>query len=171
MKTTRWPLLTPSESGELLRRQDLHSAWGKVLGRIRWELFVTLTFDPKRVFPLNSERAMREARKWCDHASWMYRRPLGWACAPERGKSGHWHAHVLLIGVPAVNGTPSLLQEAQSVWRVRNGFIAVERVTGVSGIAMYTSKEAAVTGEMVVSDNIGEYRSALADTETVKLHL
>jgi hypothetical protein len=40
-------------------------AWIDFLSRVPWELLVTLTFDPKKVFPVNRHLADREAFEWC----------------------------------------------------------------------------------------------------------
>src|SRR4051812_1956118 len=119
LSVTRWPLHHGTEDDwqhGRLRRRALHTAWAKWLGRLPWELFVTLTFDPKRVFPVNQDRASREAQKWCNETSRIYRRPIGWVVAPERGTSGQWHAHALLIGVPKTKGEVAYLPEAQGMW-------------------------------------------------------
>src|SRR5450759_2104829 len=116
---TRWPLHHDTENDwrhGRLRRGAVHRAWAKWLGRLPWELFVTLTFDPKRVFPVSQDRASREAGQWCNETSRIYRLPIGWVIAPERGTSSQWHAHALMVGVPMARGEPSCLPEAAGMW-------------------------------------------------------
>ena len=103
MKTTRWPasVRTRDYSSRVrVRGAALLVAWVDFLSCIPWEFFVTLTFDPKRVFPVDCTRAEREAFRWCGQVGYALRRPVGWLIALERHASGQWHAHVLLVGVP-----------------------------------------------------------------------
>jgi hypothetical protein len=164
VRSNHWPLHheTPDEwrSGRL-RRKAVHRAWAQWLGRLPWELFVTLTFDPKRVFPVNENRACREAAQWCEDTARLYRLHMGWVYAPERGTSGQWHAHALLIGGPRRKGEASCLPEAAGMWRARNGSIDVQRIDGVPGVTLYTTKQAAATGAIVMSDTLRRYRHLL----------
>ena len=128
------------------RKGELVAAWSDFLGRVPWELFATLTFDPKRVYPVDRVMASREAFWWCNALAHMYRVPAVWAYAPERGATGLWHAHALL------QGTPKRIGEACAVWKARNGHIDVRPVSDGRGITMYASKSAAATGEIVWSD-------------------
>jgi hypothetical protein len=89
--TTRWP-----ESGAMALStcrmpatdKALSQAWGLFFGRVPWEAMATLTFDPKRVFPVSSARAWAEATDWCSRLGYIYRRQVDWLCATERGRSG-----------------------------------------------------------------------------------
>jgi len=140
----------------------VHTAWATWLGRVPWELFITLTFDPKRVLPVGQDKASREAVRWCNDTSRMYRKTLGWVVAPERRRSRQWHGHALMIGVPMANGKVSRLPEAAGTWRARNGHIRVDPVDRVSGVTLYTTKHAAAAGAIVLSDTLCRYRDALA---------
>jgi hypothetical protein len=135
------------------------------LSRIKWELFVTLTFDPKKVFPVPKSTARREAFWWCGLTGCLMRRPVGWVYAPERGSSGHWHVHALLVGTSG-----SLVPAAASLWSARNGHIDVRPVSDVKGVALYTTKEAAMTGEVVWSDTLGLYSRPLGSDAVVQLY-
>jgi hypothetical protein len=128
------------------RRGELAAAWSDLLSRMPWELFVTLTFDPKRVFPVDRIQASREAFWWCCETARIYRTPIAWAYAPERGASGLWHVHALLAG------TPPGLTAAAPMWKERNGHIDVRPVWEIRGATLYASKSAAATGEIVWSD-------------------
>jgi hypothetical protein len=173
MLTRRWPLHGRTNDWRQRHRligSALQRAWTDYLGRLEWQFFVTLTFDPKRVFPVSHQLASREAFTWCNDAARIYRRPLGWVYAPERGASGHWHVHVLMIGAPAmIHGKAFALQEAAGMWTARNGNSVVRRVTDTYGVTFYTTKQAADTGELVWSDTLARYRDALLDTPTVNL--
>src|SRR5262249_52989821 len=141
-----------------LRGQELAQAWGQFLGRIPWQSFVSLTFDPKRRFPVDRDLASREACRWCDLVAYATRRPIGWAVAAERGRGGLWHAHALLAGtsVKALDGPVA-------IWNARNGHAHVQRVQSVTGVAMYSAKDVAHGGEVMVSDTLGRFCSQLAD--------
>ncbi len=66
MRTTCWPETAPTRNWSnrvRVRGAVLLVAWVELLGHVRWDLFVTLTFDPKRVFPVGCTRAGKEAFK------------------------------------------------------------------------------------------------------------
>ncbi len=146
----------------------LKLAWVEFLGRIPWDLFVTLTFDPKRVFPVSETRCEKEAVGWCSQLEYAIRRPVASLIAVERGRSGQWHGHVLLAGVPSdISISISPLAE---IWELRNGQINVKPVHAVAGAVLYTTKEAALSGNLVLSDAVGRYRDRLTDRSVVSLH-
>ena len=145
------------------RRAEQQAAWGGFLSRVPWELFITLTFDSKRVYAVDSVKASREAFWWCCQTAHMYRVPAAWAYAPERGSSGRWHAHVLLAG------TPMRISAACGIWETRNGKIDVRPVSDVHGIALYTSKSAGASGDIVWSDTCRRYMSS--NEERIALYL
>jgi hypothetical protein len=167
MKTTRWPESTSSRNWSnrvRVRGAMLRLAWVEFLGRIPWDLFVTLTFDEKRVFPVGRIRAGREAFRWCGHVGWALRRPVAWLIALERGASGQWHAHVLLVGVPHD------ISALATMWELRNGRIDVRPVSNAIGVVLYTTKEAALSGELVLSDTLTLYRDRLTERPRVVMH-
>jgi acyl-homoserine lactone acylase PvdQ len=131
---------------------ELLVAWVTLLSPIAWELFATLTFDPKRVFPVGRERAEKEALRWCELVGYTFRRPSAWVMATERSRQGLWHAHALLVGVP------QNLFPLPEVWQARNGHIDVRSVTNSPGAILYTTEEAALTGTLVLSDTLKLYR-------------
>ena len=131
-----------------LRGGELVRAWGEYLGRIPWQLSATLTFDPKRVFPVSRELASREAFWWLGLVAHLCRRAVAWAYVVERGKSGLWHAHAVLVDA----GRPNR-KTLEGVWRMRNGHAVVKPVHSVTGIALYTTKQA-TDGEVVLSDMV-----------------
>lgn len=169
MLTTRWPESTTHRDDwqhrHRLRRAALQLAWSDFLSRVAWELFVTLTFDPKKVFPVSSQTASREAFWWCGQAGRLLRRPIAWVYAPERGPSGLWHVHALLVGTSG-NALPA----ARALWRARNGRIDVRLVADVQGVTLYTTKQAALTGEIVWADTLQHYARTLQDTPVIGLH-
>jgi hypothetical protein len=142
----------------------LRVAWVDFLGRVPWDLFVTLTFDPKRVFPVPCTRAGREAFEWCGMIACALRHPIGWLIALERGFSGQWHAHVLLVGVAAD------MAAFAELWALRNGHIDVKPVTDGAGIVLYSTKQAALSGEIVLSDTLPLYVNRLPAHERVALY-
>ena len=174
MLTSRWPVGQPDgddwRERRYLRGDAIQHAWVGFLGFLPWQLFVTLTIDPKRLSSgISCHRISREAFGWCNDACRTYRRPMGWVYAPERTRSGRWHAHALLIGVPVIRGEVSTLPEAAGIWKARNGRIDIRRVYEAAGAMLYATKQAAATGEIVVSDTLGTYRRSLAATRAVDL--
>src|SRR5262245_38925845 len=136
--TTRWP--TPNIGVDWNGRLRVHGprlrlAWAEFLGRIPWERFTTLTFDPKRVFPVSRERADREVFWWLGVSGHIIRRPIGWVYAVERHASGQWHAHALTVG----GGHAAEWRVASDLWRVRNGLADIRPVDSIDGAALYTS--------------------------------
>jgi hypothetical protein len=167
MLTMQWPQQAPGDEWRRryrLQRDPVRSAWAEFLGRVPWDLFLTLTFDPGRVYPVDRDRADREAFEWCTQTARIYRKPLGWVYAPERGRSGLWHVHVLIVGGPRMAGTPSTLPEAAGMWTARNGRLDVRRIHDVPGITLYSTKQAALSGTLVWSDTLGNYRTRLNAT-------
>jgi hypothetical protein len=164
MSNGRLPGAIASHAG--LRGDALKQAWADFLGRIPWEVFVTLTFDPKRVFDVDRELAMKEARWWCGEVSRLVRKPVAWVIAPERGHGGRWHAHVLLAGLPSMG----IGRAPEAIWRQRNGYIDVDRVTDVDVAALYTTKAAALTGDIELSDTVARYRNCASTKLLVDLY-
>ncbi len=114
---------------------------------------------------MNHQMAIREAVAWCHHVSWVLRCPVAWLVAAERGKSGLWHAHVLLVGVPEQLG-----RVPAAMWHQRNGFVKVTRVDDSRGIVIYATKQAALSGEVELSDTLSLYRERLTDKPRVVLY-
>ena len=154
----------PASRGRRLRRDRLVDAWGQFLGYVPWQFMVTLTFDPRRIFPVSRQTAMREAVGWCHRLSWVVRRPVAWLVAVERGKAGLWHAHVLLVGAPEHLGPAP-----EAMWRQRNGFIRVTPVDTARGAVLYATKEAARVGEVELSDTLIRYRPRVSDRPCMAL--
>lgn len=168
MLTTPWPTAQPS--GEFrgrhrLRRRALQRAWADFLGRFPWQWFVTLTFDPRRSFPVGHRHADREAFWWCGQVEHVLRRPVAWVYAPERGATGTWHVHALLLGIR----TKRELRAPSVLWASRNGHFDARPVSCADGALLYTTKQAALAGEVVICDTLGSYRHLLTEGETVRL--
>lgn len=159
MLTTRWPAQAPGDDWgrrHRLRKYEIVDAWAEFLASVPWQFFVTLTFDPRKQFPVSGAAASREAFWWCNQTSRLVRRPLGWIYAPERGGSGQWHAHALIVG------GPSTLTEAAGMCTARNGRIDIRQIHDVRGATLYASKQAALSGEIVLSDTLPRYRDVRA---------
>ena len=148
-----------------VRGENLQAAWLELLSPIQWAWFVTLTFDPKRVYPVGCTRAAKEAFKWCGLVEWACRRPVLWMIAPERGASGQWHVHVLLAEEA---GDVSALA---AIWRSRNGEIDVRPVTSSTGVILYATKQAAFSGEILLSNPSGGYRRRTTDSQPARIAL
>jgi hypothetical protein len=129
-----------------VRGHELSQAWAIWLSCVAWQYFVTLTFDPKKVFPANAALASTEAFWWCGQVGRVLRSAVGWVYAVERGRGGAWHAHGLLVGVPGGLG-----KAPAAIWAQRNGRIHVRLVDDTNRGVLYTTKEAALSGEVVRS--------------------
>lgn len=150
--TSAWPDTVAAQAG--LTGARLWDAWETLLGRFPWQWFITLTFDPKRVFPVSRAVVEREATWWSNLVSKTLRLPVGWVCAPERGRGGLWHGHVVMLAK-----TPRWSPEAAlPAWRERSGRIDARRVTNQAGMALYLTKAAAAQGTIVLSDTLLRYR-------------
>lgn len=152
-----------STSGRI-PKSKLQLAWEGFLGHLRWQHFVTLTFDPKRVYPVGNLRAANEVRKWCGLVGWTCRKPVGWLSTLERHRSGQWHAHALLIGVQGD------LEPLVTLWERRNGEISVKPITDGGGAILYTTKQAALEGEIEISDTLSRYKGSRMSLSGVQLY-
>ncbi len=159
MSTTKWPT-RHSLADATVSDTQLLRAWGQFLGRVPWQFFVTLTFR----FEVGRAPAVREAQQFCTHVGQATRSPVAWLLAPERHRSGSWHVHVLLVGVPGEIVGPV------AMWRQRNGRVDVREVTDGTLIVIYATKSAALLGDVVVSDTLARYRKQLGDSTTVALY-
>lgn len=139
-------------------RSELATAWGLFLGRVPWDFFVTLTFDPKRTFPVGSSKASRETFWWLGETARLLRREIAWVYATERGRSGQWHAHALVVGVAPGAGR---LRVPCEIWRVRNGLITCRPVADPVKASLYTTEESVGAGEVVLSDTLARYKALL----------
>jgi hypothetical protein len=72
--TSTWPDTVAVQAR--LTGARLRDAWGNLLGRFPWQWFVTLTFDPTRVFPVSSAVVEREAIWWGGMVARMLRLPM-----------------------------------------------------------------------------------------------
>jgi hypothetical protein len=168
MLTTRWPDPLPGDNParrHRLRGWALQKAWADLLSRVQWDCFVTLTFDPDRVYPVRRQKASRESFAWCNQTARMLRRPIGWIYASERGRAGQWHSHVLIVGA-----SPECLVVPADAWRLRNGFVDVRRVDNSGRLALYATKSAALSGEIVWSETLTYYRDRRQPSATIALH-
>ncbi len=168
VRTTRWP--TPTTEGRWRSRaaltgDALSEAWAAFLGRVPWTHFWTLTFDPKRRFPVPERLASREAFAWANQGSRVRRSPLGWMYATERGASGLWHVHALTAAT-----STEVADYMESDWRLRNGHVHVRPVTNSVKSVLYSTKSAAERGEVVCADTLGDFRDVLVDVELVSLY-
>ena len=127
---------------------------------------MTLTFDPKKGFPVSQGRAEREAWRWCTSLEWVFRRPVGWLYVTERGRSGLWHAHVLVIGVGEARW-----DLPQAWWERRNGRADIQPVFDGSGAVLYVTKNAGERGDVTLSDTLRRYKDRAGQAIVVKLCL
>ena len=163
LRTSMWPV---GSNGRVpIRAGDLAAAWKTFIGRIPWHWLVTLTFDPKKRFPVNRDLASRQALDWCRGIERDLRGPCGWVYATERGRSGLWHAHVLLTKFD-----DEVLDLSCRSWQWRNGRPQVQEVFDRGGAVLYISKEAAASGEVVACDTLRRYAHCLRSEVIMQLH-
>jgi hypothetical protein len=164
MALTHWPEIGATSAR--LRGTDLEQAWGDFLGGVPWELFVTLTFDPKRWRSVDRNLAVKEATWWCYQVGRLTRRPVAWLIAPERHQSGSWHSHVLLVGLPpaGLGGAP------EAMWKQRCGRIDVRNVYAGRQVVVYATKSAALAACVELSDTLKRYRPAVNAAVGVALY-
>lgn len=91
------------------------------------------------------------------------RTPIAWVYAAERG-SGVWHVHVLLTSVPE-----AILEHQVRSWCFRNGIAKVTPVFDTEGAVTYLTKDAALDGEIVLSDTMTGYKDKLMNEIVVEL--
>lgn len=66
----------------------------------KWELFVTLTFDPNKCDNSNYSYVRRVTTKWLDNLKQRYCHDLRYLCVPELHSDGvKYHVHALLAGI------------------------------------------------------------------------
>lgn len=164
MQTTYWPFEVSATQCRV-RGDALPRAWADFLGRVPWQLFVTLTFDPKRWPSVDQRLTRKEAMWWCQQVGRLLRRPVAWLVAAEQGRGGRWHAHVLLVGIG-----DGLGKAPEAMWQQRCGQIDVRPVRGGARAVVYTTKSAALTGEVELSDTLSRYRSAGKEQAWVDLY-
>lgn len=141
-----------------MRYEALAAAWPRFFGRFRWTVMVSLTFDPRRAFKVGRDRATREAVLWCNVLSYTWRRPVAWIVAAECGANGKWHVHVLVIGADQ-----SQVEVVAALWRARNGQVVAKAVYDGAGAALYTTKDNATCGEVVIADSLVGYTGETAE--------
>lgn len=166
--TTRWPKVarvTKWKERIQLQKDALKEGWAKFIGKLPWRHSVTLTFDPKRRQRVGQELASREAFRWLNAIAADSRSPIGWVYATERGRSGLWHVHALITKVPE-----NVLQHQVRSWELRNGMVNAVPVSDADGAVVYLTKNAALDGEVVLSDTIAQFRDALTANVVVRLH-
>src|SRR5437867_1300278 len=165
---TRWPARVTNTGWRERARltgDRLRDAWAAFLGRIRWQIFATLTFDSKLCRNgVNLDLAHLEAFWWCGAVAHVMRRPIGWAYVVERGGGGAWHVHVLLVGVAGVSWGA-----ARAIWETRNGRIDIQPVYERKRIAAYVTKSVDNDVEIVLSDTLKRYAGDLADEIVIDL--
>jgi hypothetical protein len=165
--TTRWPDPQPSTEWRSRNRVPKHAlalAWSQFLGRLPWKVMTTLTFDPKRLFPVGENTASRETWRWCGEVGRALRRPIAWLYATERGRNGQWHSHVLLTDV-----TLDEVVRVAEGWRLRNGHVDVQPIWGQPGAVFYATKDVPYGSEIVFSDTIDRYRNRLVSEVVIRL--
>lgn len=163
MGATRWPAEIVATECRM-PAHTLADAWGEFLGRVPWESFATLTFSPRLVSDVSQDLARDESIWWCHQTARILRRPVGWLVAPERGRGGRWHSHVLLVGTGGDLG-----DAPGAMWNQRCGRIDFQTVYNAPGAVLYTTKSAASIGEVTLSDTLKRYRPCLLEKPALAL--
>lgn len=144
---------------------ELSNAYSELLGRYKWEMFLTLTFRK----PPHPEAAYKKFRFFITRVNrelygrnW-YKKKVGvyWTIALEYHKSGVIHFHALL-------GDTSFIHErferssVKNLWFDIAGFARVSNIPDTgdgqrAAILGYISKYVAKGGLIDVSDNLKEF--------------
>jgi hypothetical protein len=126
-----------------------------------WEYFVTLTINKKRYDRYNLDAYMSALKKWL--ANYSIRktggRKIKYLLVPEKGKSGAWHVHGLMSGIPRDH--LSFFEKGKHLKRLVNkkylnwkaygdkfGFCLLCEVQSKDGIAGYVTKRVTRPKEM-----------------------
>ena len=130
-------------------RAEIVECWVELLSPVAFQHAVTLTFDPKRVFPVGRSRAEDEVQKLMCPIEWMSRGRVEWILAVEAHRSGLHHAHLAVARLKDAD-----LETLERLWNRRNGNSKVRPIDNVSGWISYLAKEAASQGDLILSDSV-----------------
>ena len=118
----------------------------------RWEFFVTLTFDGKKVDRYDYDACARVVKLWCDCLRHRYP-GVRYLLVPEKHKDGAYHFHGLISGadlrlVPARNAKTGRLMRTkgtnQQIYNMpleyKYGLTTVTKVRDTGASSMYITK-------------------------------
>lgn len=154
------------------RARDGMAEW--VVGLADWDLYATLTYDPKRprlvsgdevsnVVAPSPSATKRHVSKWVAEASCIVGEAVGVAGGLEYHKNGwpHWHALVACGGVTTAEFTAM-----SAAWFKLYGFARFDRVDrgDVGAIARYVSKYLTKgSGDLVLLDSQADWFGQAAE--------
>ena len=100
-----------------------------------WELFVTLTLDPKKYERHDIKKFIKDLAHFIRNYKAKHSLDIKYLLIPERHQDGAWHMHGFLMGLPIEHLTPFTLNERLPE-KIRNRLR--------KGIAVYTWQDYAV---------------------------
>lgn len=112
-----------------------------------FELFVTLTFDPKRVDSFSYAKCFHVVSVWLHHQkdrATLQNKRFKYIVVPERHKSGAWHFHALLSGYcGSIKESGHYTRSGRPIYNLssyRNGFTTAVYIDDSSVVASYIVK-------------------------------
>ena len=106
-----------------------------------WELFVTLTIDPKRHNRHDLNKYMRNLSRWITEYNRDYGQNIKYLLIPEMHKDGAWHLHGFLMGlnhnllVKNKNGYLDWLE-----YQKEFGWISIDKIKNHEAVSKYVTK-------------------------------
>ena len=131
----------------------------------KWEYFITLTFDFRKIGEYSHEKAIELLTKWLDNQKHQNKN-MKYLLVPEFHKSGRLHFHGLVADVPKwklekalnpKNGRP-IIQNGLQIYNLVNyklGFTTISRIKDQEKVSNYISKYA--TKELITLKNKKRY--------------
>ena len=111
---------------------------------VKWEYFITLTYDGKKVNRYDFDACMRKARQWFNNQQKRYSLELKYLIVPEQHKDGAWHVHGLIADVGnmsfVVSGKKIGNQVIYNLSGWKNGFSTATAVTDTYKVSAYVVK-------------------------------
>lgn len=111
----------------------------------KWEYFLTLTFDRKKLDSSNYDLLVQKVSKWLNNLRSRYAPDLKYVLVPELHKDGtHYHFHGLLSNIGNVSLVSSgVFKKGIEIYNLNNwkyGFSTVSKVQDNNKVASYITK-------------------------------
>lgn len=110
---------------------------------LKWEWFVTFTFNPEKVDSYNYDECSRVLREWLKYYKKNYAPDLKYLVIPELHQSGRWHFHGVLFNLGNIALTYHGLSYGKHVYNMPvydYGFSTVTKVSDVFRVSHYICK-------------------------------
>lgn len=152
--TGEYELLTDVDALEYVRQKKEHSLQSSYARTkkniydyarcVKWEYFITLTYDSKKVDRYDFDACMKKARQWFNNQQKRYSSFLKYLIVPEQHKDGAWHVH----GLVSDTGNMSIVDSGKRIGKQviynlsgwKNGFSTATVVTDTYKVSGYIVK-------------------------------